>query len=378
MQVKVKQRIALSVIFFQSGLIFSTFASRIPSIKAIFQLNDAELGSLLLVMSISSFIGIPVSGWLVEKHESRKSILLGGLCLGAFILLLGSLPTLYFFGFGLFLFAFSLRILNIGMNTQGITLQRLYGKKIFGSLQGSWSLGGIAGVGLSTLLVWLDLSMALHFTIVGCLAIVSFLVIDRWLLRGDHAPSIQKIKFGKPDPYILSLGMLVILAGICEGGMFDWSGVYLKEVVHEEVFTIGYLTFMIAMAASRFVSDLVIEAIGMKRMFILGSLIMLAGFSIAILIPKFWPVLIGFTLVGLGTAAFFPMIFTLAGQSKKYSAGMAISIVGTYSMFGFFIGPPLIGYISHIFSLQVSFLLFCLAALIMIPASGYVFRKFNL
>ncbi|XOV93957.1 MAG: MFS transporter [Bacteroidota bacterium] len=378
MQEKVKKRMALSAIFFLNGLIFSTFASRIPSIKALFQLNEAELGTLLLVLSIGSIIGIPVSGWLVEKHESRKSILLGGLCLGTFILLLGYWPTLFIFGCGLFLFSFSLRLLNIGMNTQGITLQRVYGKNINGSLQGSWSLGGIAGVGLSTLLVWLDVRMTLHFTIVGLLGIVSFLFLGQWLLRGDHAPSMQKMKFGKPDPYILSLGMLVILAGICEGGMFDWSGVYFKEVVHVELFTLGYLTFMIAMAASRFASDLMIDAIGMKRMFIFSSLTMVLGFTIAISFPKFWPVLIGFMLVGLGTAAFFPMIFTLAGKSVKYSAGMAISMVGTYSTLGFLTGPTLIGYIAHVFSLRTSFLFFCLAALVMIPVSRFVFRKYNL
>jgi hypothetical protein len=37
--------------------------------------------------------------------------------------------------------------------------------------------------------------------------------------------------------------------------MFDWSGIFFKEVVEVEIFTWGYLTFMICMALSRFASD---------------------------------------------------------------------------------------------------------------------------
>ncbi|MDP5092643.1 MAG: hypothetical protein NWQ17_05005, partial [Polaribacter sp.] len=72
MDVKVTQRIALSSFFFLSGLTFATWASRIPTIKSFFHLNDAELGSLLLAMPISSLVGVPISGWLVAKFDSRK------------------------------------------------------------------------------------------------------------------------------------------------------------------------------------------------------------------------------------------------------------------------------------------------------------------
>ncbi len=378
MQEKVKHRIALSTVFFLGGLIFATLASRIPTIKELFELNEAQLGSLLLVMPISSLLGLPLSGWLVDKYESRKPLLMGGLMICVFIGLLGFMPTVIWYGVGLFLFSFFNRILNISMNTQSIHLQREYGKNINGSFHGTWSLGGIAGVGTSTLMVGFDVSLEVHFLVVTVCAAVAFLLAGKWLLRGDHAPSATKIKFGKPDPYILSLGGLVLLAAIGEGGMFDWSGVYFKEVVHVEVFTLGYLTFMIAMSGSRFLSDWVINRLGMKLVFALSSVTMLAGYLVAVIFPSFWPALIGFTLVGIGTAAFFPMIFTLAGQSKKYSAGMAISLVGTYSTIGFVAGPPFIGYLAHGFGLPASFVFLALISFMIFPVSVWVFRKFNI
>ena len=41
MEEKVKQRIALGTFFFLSGLTFATWASRIPTIKTFFNLNEA-------------------------------------------------------------------------------------------------------------------------------------------------------------------------------------------------------------------------------------------------------------------------------------------------------------------------------------------------
>ena len=62
MDEKFTQRIALSTFFFLSGLTFASWASRIPTIKTFFDLNEAELGSLLLAMPLSSLVGVPISG----------------------------------------------------------------------------------------------------------------------------------------------------------------------------------------------------------------------------------------------------------------------------------------------------------------------------
>ena len=68
------QRVSLSIYFFLLGFGFSTWASRIPSIKENFNFDEAELGNLLLVMPISSMIGLPISGWLVSKFNSSGPI----------------------------------------------------------------------------------------------------------------------------------------------------------------------------------------------------------------------------------------------------------------------------------------------------------------
>jgi len=374
MESRKKQRIALSTFFFMSGFAFSTWASRIPTIKTHFDLNEAQLGNLLLAMPVSSLIGLPISGWLVSKFDSRNPLIAAYFFFAVGLVLIGSASNMVFLVAGISIFAFSMRILNISMNTQSLTLQKLFPRKILGSFHGLWSTGGLVGVLFSTLLIKLNVSMQIHFWMVASLGILLGLCSYSFLLRKDRATGGNKLRLGKPDKFILYLGLLIFFASLCEGGMFDWSGVYFREVVKEEVFTLGYLIFMTFMALSRFFSDRLIEKLGMARMFVVSSSLISSGVLLMVLWPLFWPALVGFSLVGIGVAAIIPMIFSLAGTSKKYSAGMAISIITTYGIVGMLLGPPLVGYIAHLFNLKISFLLFLFAGLLFIPVSQLFFR----
>ncbi|MGA0444758.1 MAG: MFS transporter, partial [Flavobacteriaceae bacterium] len=87
----------------------------------------------------------------------------------------------------------------------------------------------------------------------------------------------------------------------------------------------------------------------------------------------FYTALLGFFITGFGVASIFPMSFMLAGQSKKYAPGMAISIVGTYATIGVLLAPPFVGYLAHLFKLNWAFLLFVAAALFLLYFSRKAF-----
>lgn len=373
MDVRNRSRAFLSLFFLLSGFCFASWTSRIPTIKGNFGFNEAELGTILLFMPLSSLLGVPVSGWLVSRYDSRIPLTVGCLLLSISIVGIGFAPSTVLLVASMSMLSFSFRILNIALNTQAIHLQKLFERKINGSFHGLWSTGGIAGVAFSTLLVAMDVSLHVHLAIVACINFLVTLYGQQYLLRNDRAAAGNKLVLRKPDPYIVYLGLMIFLASICEGGMFDWGGVFFREVVNVEIFTWGYLFFMICMALSRFASDYVIERIGMSRTYLMSAVLIFAGVAVPVMFPHFWPSLIGFGLVGLGAASVVPMTFTLAGNSAKYSPGMAISIIATYGIVGMLIGPPLIGYLAHAFDLRLSFITFAVAGLMLIPISRLFF-----
>ncbi|MEL0317816.1 MAG: MFS transporter [Flavobacteriaceae bacterium] len=366
MKSKKQNRIALSLLFFLSGFSFSSWAARIPTIKTTFEMNEAELGSFLFILPVCSLIGLPLSAWFIAKYESRYLLLSGFLIFLIGLLGIGFAPNLALLSVTVCFFAFGLRAINISINTQAIQLQKRYGKTINGSFHGIWSFGGLCGILFATLMIYYEVPMSLHLLSVVSLGLLCCLFAAPYLLTNDLEAAGNKLILGKPDKFIFYTGLVVFCAAVCEGGIYDWSSVYFKEVVQAELFTLSYLSFMIAMTMARFFTDLLIQKIGMKRLFMASANTVIVGISILILTPTFYPALFGFFISGLGVASIFPMSFNLAGYSKKYAPGVAISIVGTYATVGVLLAPPFVGYIAHIFSLNLAFFIFIVAALLLI------------
>lgn len=374
MDTRVKHRVALSTFYFLSGFGFATWTSRIPTIKEMIGLNDAELGTILLTMPIASLCGLPLSGFLVSKFNTRKPLLFGYLLYALSLFSISLANSTFTLVLAMFMIAFFMRIVNVSMNTQVITVQKLYERKINASFHAMWSIGGIAGVSFTTLMILFDISMVTHLIIFTAIVIPLAIGTYSSLIASDRSTSGNKLILNKPEPYIVSLGFIIFFSSICEGGMFDWSGVYFREVIQADIFTFGFLFFMAFMALSRLFADRVMHVLGTKKTFLLCSALVIVGVLIAVLFPVFVPALIGFALIGLGVAPIVPMALAQAGGSKKYSPGIVVAIISTYGTTGMLIGPPIIGYLSHAFHLRWAFLFLIVAAVSIIPLSRLFFR----
>ncbi len=368
-----KQRIALSAYFLLSGICFSTWASRIPTIKENFNLTEGDLGNLLMILPASAIIGIPLSGWLVAKYDSRVPLQIASVIFLLSLFSIGWDYSLFGLVISLFLFAISLRIINVAINTQSLSIQEKFKKRIMGKFHGVWSIGGILGVLISTVMIKYDISIFWHFLTIFLIGLLIITCMFPFLIRNDKAKTSNPFKFQKPSRYISLLGFMVFFAAICEGGMYDWNGVYLKEIVNQEVFTYGYLLFMVCMTISRLSIDRMMERFGMHNLYIASSVLVVSGILIATIFPYLTPVLIGFCMVGFGVSGLYPMTFILAGKAKKYSIPIVISIISTYSTVGMFLGPPIIGYLASAFGLQKAFIVFIFAGLMFIPLSKMIF-----
>ena len=338
-------------------------------------MNEAELGSFLFILPICSLIGLPISGWLISKFDSRY-LLISGFLIYIFSLLgVGYASNIQLLTVTVCFFAFGLRAINISMNTQAIQLQKRYRKTINGSFHGIWSFGGLCGILIATTMIYFDITMFVHLAVVVVFALILSLSAFSYLLKNDRETVGNKLRLGSPDKFIFYTGLVVFCAAVCEGGIYDWSSVYFREVVNAELFTLSYLVFMVAMTLSRFFTDALTNLLGMKKLFLISASVVVFGVLILILFPTFHPALVGFFITGLGVASIFPMSFSLASHSKKYAPGLAISIVGTYATVGVLLAPPFVGYVAHLFSLNLAFLIFVGAAFLLIIFSRMAYQQ---
>jgi MFS family permease len=350
-------RIAVGSLFFLHGLCFSSWASRIPDIQQKLRLSESELGAILFAIPVGLMASLPLAGWLVAKVGSYRVVVISIVVYGAVLVTLGLSTSILQLILCLFFYGMAGNMVNIAVNTQAVGVEQLYQKSIMASFHGLWSVAGFTGASVGALMIGEKVLPQLHFIVILSVLILIVIISSRYILKKDPSSTEDQPIFAIPDKSLLKLGVIAFCTMICEGAMFDWSGVYFKKVVQAEPSLIGagYTAFMSTMATGRFIADSFTSKFGLKRTLQLSGILTALGLIISVAFPTFVFAIIGFLLVGFGVSSVVPLVYGAAGKSKKLSAGVAIAAVSTIGFLGFLIGPPLIGIVAGATDLRVSF-----------------------
>ncbi len=351
-------RMAVAAFFFVQGLSFAAWASRIPDIKNMLKLTEGGLGSVLLALPLGLMASLPISGWMVTKYGSRNMALIGAILYVITLTLIGSVSRVEHLVTVLFAFGLWGNLTNIAINTQAVEVEQIYQKSIMGSFHGIWSMAGFVSALVGSIFISAHIPPNIHFFFIAIAVLAIIFIAYRHTLT-DNGQTSNKTQplFVKPDRELLILGLIGFCAMVCEGAMFDWSGVYFQEVIEapSKLTTMGYVAFMATMTTGRFAGDWLANRIGRKKLLQLSGLLMGTGIMIAVLLPYLQTATLGFLLVGFGVSSVVPLVYSATGKSKNLSAGMALAAVSSISFIGFLIGPPLIGIVAQFASLKISF-----------------------
>ena len=352
-----RTRVAVALFYFGQGMGFASWASRIPDIKHNLNLSDAALGTILFALPAGQLCTMPFSARLVTKHGSKKLLTITAPLYVVALSNLGLAAAPWQLALFLFVFGVIGNMANIAVNTQGVETEKLYGRPINTSFHGSWSIAGFAGALVGLLMINLHIKPYQHFLIIMLLGWCNVFANYQHLVGGQPETATKRPFFIKPQGSLLQLGIIAFFSMATEGAMFDWSGVYFKDVVlaPQSLVVLGYASFMVMMAAGRFIGDRVISGIGRKRTMQFSGIIISLGMALSVLFPYIITATIGFMMVGLGVSTNIPSVYSVAGKNEKVPPGIALAMVASVSYLGFLMGPPLIGYISALSSLRYSY-----------------------
>ena len=342
-------RLSVSIYFLLCGMIFSSWAARIPAIKDYFHLNEAELGAVLFMLPFGSIVALPFAGWSVHRFGSK---IITGLSAISYALVLFSVSictSVFQLSVLLFLFGFFGDALNISMNTQGLSVQKILNKPILSSLHAMWSIGALAGAVVGGWSLRNALSTQQHFAIVAVICLVLILTLYYFMISDVVADGDGQKLFAWPDKALLLLGMICFCTTLAEGAMADWSSLYYRQVLTDfsKVSTTGYTAFTFAMALGRLIGDQLIERFGYRKMLMLNGFLIALGLTLALAWQVPLIVIAGFALVGLGVSSVIPIVYMVAGKSKTMAPSAALAAVSTIGFTGFLFGPPIIGFVAH-------------------------------
>ncbi|MFC5720961.1 MFS transporter [Streptomyces gamaensis] len=355
-------RAAVSVVFFVTGAAFATWAARVPAVQDRLDLSEGRLAVALVGLSGGAFLGLPLVGGLVARLGSRP-VLFAGLTLYLSALAgLAFVPGLPLLTVTLALFAFGNTAVDVAMNTQGVLVERAYGRVVLGGFHAMFSLGGIAGAALGSLAAAQGLGTDRHFTAVA-LALAALAALAATALLPDRRAPVPAAAdraplLALPGPGLWIPGFVAFCALMGEGVMNDWGAVYLRDTAGASPGTAGagFAVFSAGMVLGRLSADRIRARTGTAG-FVRGCALLAA---VGAVVPVVFPVpaagLAGYTLLGLGLAAVIPVVFSHAAALRPERPGPAIAAVSAVGYLGFLAGPPVIGGLAEAVELRAAML----------------------
>ncbi|MEA2380646.1 MAG: hypothetical protein QOH72_617 [Solirubrobacteraceae bacterium] len=368
-----RARGAVTAIFFLNGLLFGSWAARIPAIRDRLALSDGELGLALAFLPIGAIVAMPLAGALAARVGSRRATRLAYTvaCVTAGVVALA--PSLVALAALAFALGVGMGSLDVAMNVHGVTVERRYGRPILSSFHAAFSLGGLAGAALGALAAGAGLDVRVHLALVAVVCGVVGLLWSRRFLAGsaDAAEAADPV-FVRPPRTLWALGALAFACLLIEGASGDWSGVYIKDELGTGpgLAALGFTAFSVTMTLGRIFGDRLVERLGSVRLVRVGGIIAAVGFGLALVASSPAAALVGFACLGVGMSSIVPIVFRAAGQVPGIASGVSLSAVSSMGYLGFVAGPPAIGGIAELVGLSTA-----LAVLVLLAAAVAVLAR---
>jgi len=360
------------LLFFLSGLCYATWGVYIPQVALRFELTPAWLTATMLVVALGAMAVMgPVGHWIAQVGSARV-VLLGASVVALAITLLPHAETLPALLACLLAFGAGNGMFDTAMNAQATTVERHRARSVLSGMHGLFK----ARQG------WADDGM---FALVGTLTCFAVCLIKPHLLPDGgqpsahaHPPALEPAR----EPALVAanhptqgqtsslgtlwrLGLLAACGLLIEGAMYDWSAIYLREVMHAPAWraSAGYGGFCLGMTAGRFAGDALRMRWGDTRVLQASSGLALAGLLMAVLALQAWVASLGLAAVGLGAANLVPIFFAAGARATPQAPSEGIALVSRMAYVGFMLGPVWVGLVGQVWGLRAGLAVTGLCAL---------------
>lgn len=343
--------------FASIGVFWGTFAALVPILKPQVGLSDGQFGLALLVASLGAVMAM----WLAPLAERM-------LGLRAMTVLASMLVVVTLFpghATGGLVFAVAMLgvtsvsgTLDVVMNARVSALEAQVRRSLMNLNHAVFS------VAYAVCAIATGLAREAGFgpaAILTCAAIVIALLILQIAAAPVPDPEPQEGDAETaPLPWTLLLpgGLIILIAFMSEQATEGWSALHLERNLDAGAAqgAMGPAILGLTMAVGRLAGQVAANRVSERLVIRWASATAGVGALIAAVAPSLWIAYAGFAILGLGVSVVAPMAYAWIGRMvPNRHRSHAISRISVVGYTGFFIGPPMMGFLSEGFGLWASF-----------------------
>src|SRR5215217_4286442 len=176
---------ATFVVFGINGLVFASWAARIPAVTETLKITSGQMGTLLLCTAVGSLLALPTAGWVVGRLGTANTVRLGGLlasAAGVGIALSLSIASIPGTAVSLFFFGIAIGLWDVSQNIEGADVEHKLRRTIMPQFHAAFSggafVGALIGAGLSNL----GIGLPVHLLVIVGIVLLVTMTAPRYFL----------------------------------------------------------------------------------------------------------------------------------------------------------------------------------------------------
>lgn len=342
-----RTRAAVAAGFLLQGLVFAAVVTQAPRLKDRFDLGDAELTGILVMVAVVSGVGSVIAGVVAARRSSAVAFRFALLTIGLGALLVGLAPSVPLLVAAFVVYGLGVGAVDAGMNMQGVRVQAAYGRSIMTSFHGMWSVGGILGALYAAGVAELEVSFAVSLVAVAGVTIATATAsAPHFIDARVHDPGLSVAGVELPWRPVLVFGLVVLVFFAVDTGILTWSSVYLEDALEASstVAPLAFGAYQGGALISRFGGDLLVRRIGAAAVVAIGTSTGIVGLIVVVTSSAPAVAITGFFVVGVGLAVLAPLAFaSLAEAVPPAGRDVAIARMNIANYLGAILGGGLIG-----------------------------------
>ena len=341
---------ATAVAFIGAGFAFASWASRIPAVRERLDLSPSALGLVLFAIAAGSIIALPMSGAIIARIGSRRTVtgMAAVLAIGLLVVAGGYRAGVAVLATGLFLLGFATGGWDVAMNVQAAAVEQRLDRPIMSRFHAGYSVGTVGGALAGAAATALHVSVTVHLSVVAVVvSATTIFAVQRFLdergaVRSSGPPS--RVGSAWRERRTLLIGVFVLAFAFAEGTANDWINVAAIDGYGASAALGGviYALFLAAMTTGRWFGPALLTRHGRVPVVRGLALIATAGVLLFVFSPSLPIAAAGALLWGVGVSLGFPVGMS-AGADQPQHAPARVSVISSIGYCAFLAGPPLIG-----------------------------------
>lgn len=350
------------------GVLWGTFAASLPDIKTMLDIDESRLGALMFMTPIAAVLAMLVAP-AIGAAWGRVALPVAAMLMCGAFLLPGNAAQLWLFPIAMLACGAGTGLTDVLMNARVASLENARGQPLMNLCHAGYSFGYAAGAIVTGALRTAGWSPA---WVLGSMAVVAGIMALACFERDGAIDGLRKPKgpgAGNLGWVPVFGGGIVLLAFLTENAAENWSALHIEQTLggspgHGAA---GPATMAVTMGLARVLGQGIAQRVPPLWLMTGGALISACGAATAALAGSVGMAYLGFVVMGIGSSVIAPTAFTLVGQMANPQArARAIARATLLGYFGYFFGPPMIGFIAGQFGLRFAFV-FAAVMLLAVP-----------